>query len=168
MEDRQSLSPDCNALLDELNSWQTVQYLSQLTGVSPLQADHQRRGAGIHAMFPGGWLSTHLDYAVHPSGLERRVNAIVFLDNSNPRYGGGLQLCDPAGEPKTTLYPAAGDTVVWECSDLSYHGVEPLSLESPMRYTAASYYLGHCRPGATRQKALFLPHRGVRFIPESR
>ncbi len=159
MEDKTGLSSSCNALLDLLASEVMVSQLSQLTGVDPLFADPTRRCAGLQLMFPDGYLATHLDAALHPSGKERRVNLVLFLNNTNPAQGGGLQLCDPMGKPISVHYPMAGEAVVWCCDDLAYHGVEPLAHDAKPRYTVASFYLGDKRPNATRQRALFLPNR---------
>lgn len=159
MEDAGGLPFEWQHLLAHLESAQWLAALETLTGVRRLQVDPGRRGAGLHLMFPGGWLGCHVDYALHPCGLERRVNVIVFLDECDPRHGGGLQLCDPFGVPVTTLYPRAGEAVVWECGDEAYHAVEPLAADAPTRVTAAAYYLAPPRPNCTRRRALFLPRR---------
>jgi hypothetical protein len=158
MEDRDALPAPWLRVFARLFSPPMTDRLACLTGV-PLLNDPCWRGAGLHVMFPGGHLATHVDYALHPSGLERRANLILFLDATDHRYGGGLQLCDPAGRPAKTLYPAVGDAVVWECGDETFHAVEPLAADSPPRVTAAAYYLALPRPGCVRRRALFLPRR---------
>ena len=157
---RDHLSNDCNFLLDSLTSREMVDKLSAITGI-PLEPDFTRRCAGIQLMFPGGYLNTHLDAALHPNGLERRANLILYLDNVSHRSGGGLQLCLPNGEAVKTIYPAAGTAILWPCEDYSYHGVEQVSLTSGVRYSAAAFYLGPRRPGVTRERSLFIPNRGA-------
>lgn len=157
---RESLSDDCNYLLDRLTSREIVARLSEILGIE-LTPDFSRRCAGIQAMYPGGHLGVHLDAALHPGGLERRANLILYLDNLHYKSGGGLQLCDPGGSVIKTLYPKAGDAVLWPCSDISYHGVQKLASDGPMRYSVAAFYLGERRPTATRERALFIPNRGA-------
>lgn len=158
MEDPAHLPGPWRELLGRLESPGVVAELSRLAGV-PLQPDPARRGAGLHVMFPGGRLAPHLDYAAHPSGLERRVNLILFLDTGPPHGGGALELCDPAGTAVRQIYPHAGTAVVWECGDDTVHGVERLNPEARPRVTAAAYYLAPPRPGCSRKRALFLPPR---------
>jgi hypothetical protein len=157
MEDRDAMGAGWSTLLERLDG--LAADLSALTGVAGLRADPSRRGAGLHLMFPGAALACHVDYALAPCGLERRVNLILFVDGADSKGGGGLQLCDPLGQPAKTLHPHAGVAVVWECGDETYHAVEPLAADSPPRVTAAAYYLAAPRPNCTRRRALFLPRR---------
>jgi hypothetical protein len=154
IEDRRWLGAGWRDLLSHLESLDL-----SFTGIPGIRPDPDRRGAGLHLMLPGGWLQTHLDYALHPCGLERRANLIYFPDRIDPGFGGGLQLCDPLGVPVKTLYPDDGEAVVWECGDETYHAVEPLAADGPPRVTAAAYYLAAPRPNCTRRRALFLPRR---------
>lgn len=130
----------------------------------PVEDDPTLHGGGLHVTVPGGWLSTHLDYDLHPHlpGRRRALNLIAFL---NPKWreewGGALVLCDPMGKVVTRLYPRPGRLVAFEVGDLSYHGVEPLAPNAPERVTAAVYYLSAAGPTNTRRRALFLPNRGM-------
>lgn len=143
-------------LMDDLRDPELIATVSQLVGARLQAPDAVSRGGGLHLMFPGGYLGPHVDYALHPSGLERRANLVLFLDDCDPLLGGGLRLGDPA---RKTIYPRAGEAVVWECGDDTIHGVEPLHPLAPPRVTAAAYYLAEPRPGCTRRRALFLPPR---------
>lgn len=128
----------------------------------PLETDPTLHGGGIHVTAPGGWLSTHLDYDLHPHvpGKRRALNLIGFLNPEwREEWGGALVLCDPMGAVVTRLYPKPGRLVAFEVGDLSYHGVEPVT--GPVeRITAAVYYLAEAGPHNTRRRALFMPSRG--------
>lgn len=150
-----------NRLFDWLLSPRFVKMVEEWTGVGSLQADPTLHGAGIHVTDPGGWLNTHLDYELHPTlGLERRVNLVLFL---NPEWredwGGAFLLCDPTGSVQKKVLPNAGRALLWESSNLTYHGVEKTAPDAPPRVTVACYYLAPPRPGASRKRALFIPHR---------
>jgi hypothetical protein len=124
--------------------------------------DPTTHGGGLHVTDPGGWLSPHLDFAAHPKlpGWERRLNVIAFLNPEwRDEWGGAFCLYNPGGEVVKRFNPAPGRVIAFECGDLAYHGVEPITGPVP-RVTLAAYYLAPVRPGVTRQRALFFPNRG--------
>lgn len=143
---------------------EATEWISDLVGVPGLTLDGTMYGAGVHVMAPNGHLNCHLDYALapHAPGLERRANLILFLNPAwREEWGGALELYDDAARKVITrVYPRCNRAVIWESSDLAYHGVERVASHAPPRVTAASYYLAPARPGATRKRALFVPNRG--------
>ncbi len=134
--------------------------LKEFTGIEELQPDLTQWGAGLHATKFGGWLNCHLDYALHSSGLERRINAIAFLNTRwEEQWKGRFQLWDDsAREVVKSIDPKPGRVLVWESSDIAYHGTE-LVCGIDDRITAAVYYLAPARLGCTRKRALFVPKR---------
>lgn len=103
-----------------------VDLLERLQSLCPvgLVTDETLHGAGAHEIPPGGWLAVHLDCDVHPrTGYRRAANAILFLDDWRTGWGGDL--CLYAADLLTCerITPRAGDVAVFECSDLSFHGV---------------------------------------------
>lgn len=160
MEKCDSMPSAWKRLLSLLSSPPMIANFKNLTGIRELVDVRCDRGAGLHVMFGGGHLSPHLDYALHPSGMERRLNLILFWGIDWPYFaGGGLMFCTPNGDPAKVIEPKAGEAVLWESSDLAYHGVQPLHAASPPRVTAAAYYLALPRTGVTRRRAMFLPMR---------
>lgn len=131
-------------------------------GIPGLISDPTLHGGGLHVTSPGGHLSVHLDYDLHPfmPGMRRAVNLIAFLNPEwRVEWGGALVLCNPMGEPMVRIHPAPGRMVAFETNDLSYHGVEPVT--GPVeRVTAAMYFLAPAGPQNTRRRALFIPNRG--------
>jgi hypothetical protein len=130
----------------------------------PVGDDPTLHGGGVHVTEAGGVLGVHLDYDRHPVLADRRraLNLILFLNPEwRPKWGGALVLCDPMGEVVRRISPAPGRLAAFECSDLSYHGVEPTAPDAPPRLTAAVYYVSEAGPTNTRTRALFMPSRGA-------
>jgi hypothetical protein len=150
------------AELAALNGLTWLGYLRRLTGITELAIDPYLHGAGLHITDPGGWLSPHLDYALHPKlpGMERRVNLLLFLNPTwREEWGGAFELGDDLGNPAERVFPAPGRAVVWLPSDVAYHGTQRIAEDAPPRATLAVYYLAPARPGVVRKRALFVPNR---------
>lgn len=129
----------------------------------PVEDDATMHGGGLHVTEPGGQLTVHLDYDRHPivPGRRRALNLIAFLHPVWERtWGGSLILCDPLGHVVTRIEPVPGRLVAFEVGDLSYHGVERVTGPAE-RVTAAVYYLSPASPVNTRQRAIFMPNRGM-------
>lgn len=128
----------------------------------PVCDDPTMHGGGLHVTGPGGVLGVHLDYDRHPqiTLLRRALNLILFINPEwRSEWGGALVLCDPMGKVVERVNTAPGRLVAFECSDLSYHGVEPVAADAPPRVTAAVYCLAVAGPQHTRRRAMFLPVR---------
>jgi hypothetical protein len=154
------MPPETYALFYTLQSRPFVQHIQEVLDCRVNDVAPDNRGAGMHLTLPGGWLSPHLDYSLHPSGKERRFNAIVFLNEEwRDEWGGELVFYHPdCVTPLLVVKPELGRCVVWESSDLAYHGVMKVNGPAP-RVTAAMYYLAPPRNGLTRTRALFAPNR---------
>lgn len=161
-------------LFSELLSEWFCRELAYLLGlqVEGLRPDNTLHGGGVHVSHPGGYLAPHLDYALHPHlspPMERRMNLILHLSPEwREEWGGATELLEADGETVAArVFPRPGRALVWEPSDLSYHGTqrivrqqegEPASVPPP-RITAAVYYVAPARPSAVRRRALFVPQR---------
>lgn len=146
------------AIVSKLVSPEFVKQLGQLSGIPDLIPDPYWHGAGIHIIDPGGYLGCHIDYAKHPAAefLERRLSLVLFCSWHDC---GQLRMWnDDASESLVSYYPKAGNAVLFENSDVSFHSVEPVA-ERP-RITIATYYCSPLRPGAVRKRALWVPERG--------
>lgn len=148
------------AAIDFLQSAYFVARLCDLTGIPDLCVDPTLRGGGLHQTVRGGYLDAHLDYQYHPTlHLARRINAILFLSDWHSEWGGALEFWDAEGRgPVKSIEPQRGRLVLFECSDISYHGC-PAPMTCPdnvTRNTVAVYYLS---PPVGRKRALFVPRR---------
>jgi hypothetical protein len=130
--------PDTRRFFDVARSAATCRRLEELTGIGPLAADDI--GGGMHMTGPGGRLETHVDFNVHPSlPLERRLNMLVFLNDEWERdWGGVLYL---GQEREVEVLPLFNRTVIFACSDESWHGhPDPIVGERWRRSLACYYY----------------------------
>lgn len=158
------VGPLTDSLFRLLNHVDFVRCLAELTGIPGLQADPLLHGAGLHVTEPGGHLSPHLDYALHPKlGLERRLNLVLFLNPEwRVEWGGAFELWDDeARKVESQIVPEAGKMVIWVPGDEAYHATQKVADDCPHpRATCAVYYLSDPRAGAKRKRALFVPNRG--------
>jgi hypothetical protein len=118
--------------------------LSYITGIPKLLADEELVGGGIHMTGPGGRLDVHVDFNyISERELHRRLNLLLYL---NPRWeeswGGQFQLWDrDVKRCEAAFAPIYNRCVIFETSDISYHGVVPVSPDAPFpRNSFATYY----------------------------
>ncbi len=127
--------PVTTAVLLELMSPKWCQQVAQLVGSRVLVADVV--GGGMHQSGPGAHLDTHVDFDRHPdTGWRRAVNFLVYLNHGwREEWGGLLEL----GTKR--IAPEFGRTVVFRCSDTSWHGhPEPVAPGHIRRSVACYYY----------------------------
>ena len=124
--------------------------LSYITGIPHLLADAELTGGGMHITGPGGRLDVHVDFNYLESRrLFRRLNLLLYL---NPRWeeawGGQIQLWDrQVRKCEQVFTPALNRCVVFETSDISFHGVVPVASAAPVpRISFAAYYYTRERP----------------------
>jgi hypothetical protein len=118
--------------------------LSYVSGIPNLLADERLGGGGMHLTGPGGRLDVHVDFNfIEDRRLHRRLNLLLYL---NPlwedSWGGHIQLWDK--DVKNCLesfVPKLNRCVIFETSDISFHGVVPVTTTAPYpRISFATYY----------------------------
>lgn len=118
--------------------------LSYVTGIPDLLADEDLVGGGIHVTGPGGRLDVHVDFNFMESRkLHRRLNLLVYLNPTwEEKWGGHLQLWDKdVTNCEQAFAPALNRCVIFETSDISFHGVTPVTAAAPFpRLSFATYY----------------------------
>jgi hypothetical protein len=96
-------------------------------------------GGGYHCIEPGGHLNIHTDFNRSPrSGLYRRLNLLIYLNDDWSDPGGHLELWDADGKAADVV-PEFGRTVVFQTSDHSWHG-HPLAASRWRRSVAAYFF----------------------------
>jgi Rps23 Pro-64 3,4-dihydroxylase Tpa1-like proline 4-hydroxylase len=142
--DPERFSEPVKRLNEALASSGFLSDLSYITGISNLLADEQLVGGGVHITGPGGRLDVHVDFNyIKERKLHRRLNLLIYL---NPvwqeQWGGEIQLWDKDVKHCIQAFaPAINRCVVFETSDISFHGVTPISPLAPFpRQSFATYY----------------------------
>jgi len=126
-----------NALSSEL----FLNWITECTGIRDCTFINDRLGYGLHQGGNNSFLDIHIDYNIHPiKNLYRKLNLILFF---NPvweaNWGGHLELWD--SEVKNciqSIAPLFNRCVIFECSDISYHGYSRIMV--PEQITRKSYY----------------------------
>jgi Rps23 Pro-64 3,4-dihydroxylase Tpa1-like proline 4-hydroxylase len=108
-------------------------------------ADTELVGGGIHITGPGGRLDVHIDFNyIKERQLHRRLNLLLYLNESwESSWGGQFQLWNKdVSRCDATFDPIFNRCVIFETSDISYHGVVPISTRalSPRKSFATYYY----------------------------
>lgn len=118
--------------------------VSYMTGIPNLLADAKLEGAGMHLTGPGGRLDVHVDFnLLRERMLHRRLNLLIYL---NPvwedHWGGNIQLWDKdVKKCRQSFVPKLNRCVIFETSDISFHGVVPVAPAAPYpRISFAAYY----------------------------
>lgn len=135
-----------------LNSSLFLHKISSIFKINKLMSDPYFTGGGLNETDQGGLLDVHVDGNYHDaSGLNRRVNAIYFLNQDwQESWGGHFGLYDNKGEVcKKKISPDFNKLFVFETSDISFHGL-PDPLACPPDITRKSiilyYYTKDPRP----------------------
>jgi len=128
-----------------LSSPEFLHDLSYITNIPHLLADNELVGGGIHITGPGGRLDVHVDFNyIEERKLHRRLNLLLYLNPTwQDQWGGHFQLWDEDVKScKATFAPIFNRCVIFETSNISYHGVVPVSPEAgaPRKSFAAYYY----------------------------
>jgi len=124
--------------------------LSFITGIPELLADPELVGGGMHLTGPGGRLDVHLDFNyIEERKLHRRLNLLIYLNPKwSPEWGGQIQLWDKDVEHCAASFdPVFNRCVIFETSNISFHGVVPVSASAPMpRQSFATYFYTRAAP----------------------
>ena len=143
---RSLFPPLLGEAVDELNSPDFVDWLSQLTGIPELMADPSLEGGGLHQSGPGGFLNVHTDFNTHHyhKHWQRRVNLILYLNpNWREEWGGAIELWDrEVRNCVVKIPPLFNDALIFRTDEISYHGFpEPLRCPpGQSRKSVALYY----------------------------
>lgn len=129
------MSPAIRTVLMELNGEDFIKKLEENLPYKLIPDPHivmngEMWGGGLHETRNGGFLNRHIDFNIHPTGVYRRANLLVYLNDSD----GELLIGDDV-----RVTPKAGRAVIFETSEISWHG-HPEPLQSDSRKSLAVYY----------------------------
>ncbi len=118
--------------------------LEYITGIPRILADEQLAGGGMHVTGSGGRLDVHVDFnLIEDRRLFRRLNILLYLNPVwNEAWGGHIELWDKTVRNcQYRCVPALNRCLVFETSDISYHGVARVTAPADVaRQSFAAYY----------------------------
>ncbi len=128
-----------------LNSSIFLEAVANRINIPKLIPDPYYSGGGLNATVRGGLLDVHVDGNYHDAtGLNRRVNAIIYLNpNWKNGWGGEFGLYDSTGDQCVKeVEPIFNRLVVFDTHDYSFHGLpNPLNFpEGEARRSIILYY----------------------------
>jgi hypothetical protein len=127
-----------------LSSPEWLKDLEYITGIPNLLDDAELAGGGMHVTGPHGRLDVHVDFNfVEGRNVHRRLNVLVYLNADwDESWGGAVELWDPkVRQCHRTVYPKLNRCVLFETSEISFHGVQPLTCPADRtRQSFAAYY----------------------------
>ena len=127
-----------------LTSPDFLDLLSDVFEIPKLLADEKLVGGGIHQTGPRGHLDVHVDFNyIEDRQLHRRLNILVYFNKDwKPEWGGNIELWDKDVKVcHHSFLPIFNRCVVFETSEISYHGVTAvLCPEDQTRKSFAAYY----------------------------
>jgi Rps23 Pro-64 3,4-dihydroxylase Tpa1-like proline 4-hydroxylase len=131
-------------LYEAISSRDFLSKIEAITGISPLLADEKLAGGGMHLTGSGGRLDVHVDFnRLEERQMFRRLNILIYLNPTwNPDWGGQIELWDKDVRVcHQSCLPALGRCLIFETSDISYHGVRPITAPADVvRQSFAAYY----------------------------
>lgn len=148
--DFRQLSSEFEQFRQTLASSDFLSWLERITGITHLESINDRLGYGLHQGANNSFLDIHIDYNLHPiQKKQRRLNLIVFLNKEWETYWGGeLELWDKdVKKCIQQIAPVFNRCVIFECSNISYHGYSRISV--PEGITRKSYYQYFFTPATT-------------------
>lgn len=128
-----------------LNSSLFLKTVSEKFDIPKLMPDPYFTGGGLNVTVSGGLLDVHVDGNYHDaSGLNRRINAIIYLNPGwQEGWGGEFGLYDETGDKLIKkIAPIHNRLVIFDTNDKSFHGLpDPLNFpEGHVRRSIILYY----------------------------
>ena len=148
-----------------LNSGIFLKAMADTFGIPKLIPDPYFTGGGLNVTVTGGLLDVHIDGNYHDAtGLNRRINAIIYLNHDwEESWGGEFGIYDNKGEECVKkVAPLFNRLVIFDTHDYSFHGL-PNPITFPEGYARRSiilyYYTKEPRP--SDQIAVVEPHSAL-------
>lgn len=156
---------DINVVVRIMNSSMFLKAMSEALDIPKLVPDPYYSGGGLNVTVSGGLLDVHVDGNYHDAtGLNRRVNAILFLNPGwKKEWGGEYGVYDNKGEKLVeAVAPLMNRLVIFDTHDFSFHGTpNPIKFpEGTARRSVILYYYTK-EPRPSSQISVEKPHSAL-------
>jgi hypothetical protein len=153
------LGPVTRFALAQMDSAPFLDFLEALTGISGLLPDPHHVGGGLHETPRGGFTLVHRDFLSHTRlRLERRINALLYLNRDWPEeYGGHLELWpEDMAAVGARILPVFNTLAIFESNARTLHGLpDPLTCPPDrVRRSIVSYSYTTTRPHPERVRRM--------------
>ena len=134
-----------------MNSSIFLNAMSKIMGIDKLIPDPYFSGGGLNVTCRGGLLDVHIDGNYHDaSGLNRRLNAILYLNPGwDKSWGGEFGIYDNTGDICVKkIAPIFNRLVIFDTHDKSFHGLpNPINfpVNQPRKSILLYYYTKELR-----------------------
>jgi len=132
--DMEKMPAHARSVFEALLSQQTIDFISELSGIEGLVSDPDLEGAGMHMVPPGGHLNIHTDFLTHTKkrSWRRHINLLIYLNKEwEDEWQGNLELWDKEmTHCVASVHPAFNRCVIFNTIPKSYHG-HPHKLACP-------------------------------------
>jgi len=121
-----------------------LEKVSRFTSIPDVLADPDMNGGGMHLYASNALLDVHVDFNyVAKKQWHRRLNILLFLNKGwKSEWGGQFEIWNSdVSELGAALEPVFNRCVLFETSEISYHGVRKVDCPSDVtRNSFAAYY----------------------------
>jgi Rps23 Pro-64 3,4-dihydroxylase Tpa1-like proline 4-hydroxylase len=167
--DSKLFSPATTRLAEALASQEFRDTLSTITGIPNLLWDPTFAGGGMHQTAAHGRLDVHVDFnRLSENGWYRRVNLLLYLNEEwKDEWGGRIELWDKDVKKCYQSYlPALARCVIFETSEISYHGVTALTCPKDVvrRSFAVYYYTKEAPTGVAHEHSTIFRARPDEYL----
>ena len=135
-------------VIEALQSPQTLDVMTKLSGIEGLICDPSLEGAGMHMVRRGGFLNVHTDFLAHTKqrSWSRHINLLLYLNKEwMEEWNGNLELWDDdLTECVQSIPPLFNRCVIFNTLEKSYHG-HPEKLSCPPDVNRKSLLLYYYR-----------------------
>jgi hypothetical protein len=140
------------ALNEALGAPEFLRTIERISGIEGLLYDDELHGGGMHITGPRGRLDVHVDFNyLEPKKIYRRLNLLLYLNPTWERtWGGAVEVWDEGVQHRHAAFePALNRCLLFETSERSFHGVEPVTCppEILRKSFAVYYYTREAPPG---------------------
>lgn len=142
--DPSHFSSEAAALHNALASEDFINNMRIMSGIEDLSFDPNFSGGGMHLTNSSGLLDVHVDFNYSKElNLYRRLNILIYLNEEwHDDWGGKVELWD--NDVKNCIHsfaPKLNRCVIFATSNISYHGVTPVTSPAASPRKSFAIYL---------------------------